>query len=87
MATPERLPEPQEPAQVIDLEVERKRKGKIVQGVISLMRIKDTFTIEEVRERGEAGKSTPLDLMPIDFWHPKELPSPRYGEEMLGKDF
>lgn len=70
-----------------DFEIERRRRGKLVKGVIGYMRFVDTFTIEEVRERGEQGIPTPLDLMPNEFWSPKDLPFPRFGEEMLGEDF
>jgi hypothetical protein len=73
--------------ETLDLEVHRKRKGKLVQGAISLIRVIEPFTIEEVRERGNRGVPTPLDLMPHEFWWPDDLPFPRFGEEMLGKDF
>lgn len=64
-----------------------RRRGLLIKGCIGFMRIKNTFTIEEVTERSDAGVSTPLDLMPNEFWSPEDLPFPRFGEEMLGKDF
>lgn len=73
--------------ETFDLEVHRKRKGKLIKGAISMMRVIEPFTIEEVKERDSRGVPTPLDLMPHDFWWPDDLPYPRFGEEMLGKDF
>lgn len=65
----------------------QRRRGLLIKGCIGMMRIKNTFTIEQVQERSDSGVGTPLDLMPHEFWSPDDLPFPRFGEEMLGKDF
>ena len=32
-------------------------------------------------------RSIPLDIVPVEYWSPPELPFSRFGEEMLGKEF
>jgi hypothetical protein len=51
------------------------------------IRSPEPFTLEEVETLRARGQGVPLDLMPSEFWWPEELPFPRFGEEMLGKDF
>lgn len=43
--------------------------------------------LEVAQEIWKSGRGVPLDVVPDEFWSPPELPFPRFGEEMLGKDF
>lgn len=70
-----------------DPRVEELRRGEIVKGALGPLLVKSAFTMGEARARQLAGLPVPLDLLPHEFWHPEDLPFPRFGEEMLGSDF
>lgn len=35
----------------------------------------------------DKGEQIPLDVIPSEFWSPKDSPFPRFGDEMLGSEF
>ena len=79
-------PEPEIPQQELGDDIESRRQGRIIKGVVGLMQLPRPFTPKEVRERTEKGEPTPLDLMPTSYWHNPDG-SMRFDEEALGADF
>lgn len=69
-------------------ECERRRtEGKLVKGVFGWMRIIDHFEMADCQVYWRRGFQVPLDLVPIEYWHPPSMPFPRFSEEMLGDEF
>lgn len=59
-----------------------------VQGALGKIILRSApMPLELAREIWAREEHIPLDVVPDEFWHPPELPFPRFGEEMLGADF
>jgi hypothetical protein len=70
-----------------EAECERRRHVLVTGALGWPMYVRERFTMEECDEWYRRGFSVPLDLVPREYWWDDLSGLPRFGEEMLGKDF
>ncbi len=59
-----------------------------VQGPIGKIVLRSVpMPLEVAQEIWGRGEGVSLDVIPDEYWRPLDWPFPRFGEEMLGKDF
>lgn len=63
------------------------RRNRIVRYMDVNIKSPELLTQTDINALKLRGLPIPLDLVPHEYWHPRHLPYPRFGEEMLGEDF